>query len=56
VVGGSGIPAPAFSNRFPATHPVAVPTPAGWDANVDVFRRKYNLGFPFATESPYDGS
>jgi len=34
---------------------VAVPTPAGWDPNVDVFRHKYNLGFPFATETPYDG-
>ena len=35
---------------------VPVPTPAGWDANVDVYRRKYNLGFPFATESAYDGT
>jgi uncharacterized protein (TIGR00290 family)/prepilin-type N-terminal cleavage/methylation domain-containing protein/prepilin-type processing-associated H-X9-DG protein len=32
-----------------------VPTPAGWDPNVDVFRRKYNLGFPFTTETPYNG-
>jgi prepilin-type processing-associated H-X9-DG protein len=34
---------------------VAVPTPAGWDPNVDLFRRQYNLGFPFATETPYTG-
>jgi prepilin-type processing-associated H-X9-DG protein len=34
---------------------VSVPTPAGWDPNVDVFRKTYNLGFPFATETPYDG-
>jgi uncharacterized protein (TIGR00290 family)/prepilin-type N-terminal cleavage/methylation domain-containing protein/prepilin-type processing-associated H-X9-DG protein len=34
---------------------VAVATPAGWDANVDTFRQKYNLGFPFATEVPYNG-
>jgi prepilin-type processing-associated H-X9-DG protein len=34
---------------------VPVPTPAGWDPNVDIFRRRYNLGFPFATESPYTG-
>ena len=33
-----------------------VSTPAGWDANVDVYRRKYNLGFPFATESAYNGT
>jgi prepilin-type N-terminal cleavage/methylation domain-containing protein/prepilin-type processing-associated H-X9-DG protein len=33
-----------------------VATPAGWDANVDVYRKKYNLGFPFATEAPYDGT
>jgi prepilin-type N-terminal cleavage/methylation domain-containing protein/prepilin-type processing-associated H-X9-DG protein len=32
-----------------------VPTPAGWDANVDVFRRQHNLGFPFADERPYNG-
>jgi prepilin-type N-terminal cleavage/methylation domain-containing protein/prepilin-type processing-associated H-X9-DG protein len=34
---------------------VSVPTPAGWDPSVDVFRRQYNLGFPFATETPYTG-
>jgi prepilin-type processing-associated H-X9-DG protein/prepilin-type N-terminal cleavage/methylation domain-containing protein len=34
---------------------VGVSTPAGWDSNVDVYRRKYNLGFPFATESAYNG-
>jgi prepilin-type processing-associated H-X9-DG protein len=34
---------------------VAVATPAGWDANVDTYRRKYNLGFPFATETAYNG-
>jgi uncharacterized protein (TIGR00290 family)/prepilin-type N-terminal cleavage/methylation domain-containing protein/prepilin-type processing-associated H-X9-DG protein len=34
---------------------VAVATPSGWDANVDQFRQKYNLGFPFATETPYNG-
>jgi uncharacterized protein (TIGR00290 family)/prepilin-type N-terminal cleavage/methylation domain-containing protein/prepilin-type processing-associated H-X9-DG protein len=33
----------------------AVPTPPGWDPNVDTYRRKYNLGFPFATETPYNG-
>jgi prepilin-type N-terminal cleavage/methylation domain-containing protein/prepilin-type processing-associated H-X9-DG protein len=33
----------------------SVPTPAGWDPNVDVFRRKHNLGFPFAAEANYDG-
>jgi uncharacterized protein (TIGR00290 family)/prepilin-type N-terminal cleavage/methylation domain-containing protein/prepilin-type processing-associated H-X9-DG protein len=32
-----------------------VPTPAGWDANVDAYRRKYKLGFPFTTETPYNG-
>ena len=39
-----------------AMREVDVATPAGWDANVDVFRRKYNLGFPFATESAYNGT
>jgi prepilin-type processing-associated H-X9-DG protein/prepilin-type N-terminal cleavage/methylation domain-containing protein len=34
---------------------VPVATPAGWDPNVDAFRQKYNLGFPFATETPYNG-
>jgi len=34
---------------------VPVATPAGWDANVDAFRKKYSLGFPFATETPYNG-
>src|SRR5262249_29242299 len=29
----------------------SVPTPAGWDPNVDVYRQKYQLGFPFATET-----
>jgi prepilin-type N-terminal cleavage/methylation domain-containing protein/prepilin-type processing-associated H-X9-DG protein len=38
-----------------AMTPAAVPTPAGWDANVDLFRRQYNLGFPFTTETPYSG-
>jgi prepilin-type N-terminal cleavage/methylation domain-containing protein/prepilin-type processing-associated H-X9-DG protein len=33
----------------------SVPTPAGWDPNVDVYRQKYQLGFPFATETPYSG-
>ncbi len=33
----------------------AVPTPTGWDPNVDVYRQQYNLGFPFATETPYNG-
>jgi prepilin-type N-terminal cleavage/methylation domain-containing protein/prepilin-type processing-associated H-X9-DG protein len=33
----------------------SVATPTGWDANVDVFRQRYNLGFPFATETPYSG-
>ena len=32
-----------------------VPAPAGWDANVDLYRKKYGLGFPFSTETPYDG-
>ncbi len=35
---------------------VGVPTPAGWDPNVDVYRRKYNLGFPYATEESYNGT
>jgi prepilin-type N-terminal cleavage/methylation domain-containing protein/prepilin-type processing-associated H-X9-DG protein len=34
---------------------VPVSTPAAWDANVDVYRHKYNLGFPFSTETPYNG-
>lgn len=34
---------------------VSVATPAGFDPQVDVFRRQYNLGFPFATETPYNG-
>jgi prepilin-type processing-associated H-X9-DG protein len=34
---------------------VPVTTPAAFDPNVDVFRQKYNLGFPFATETPYNG-
>lgn len=34
---------------------VSVPTPAGWDGNVDTFRRKYKLGFPFNLETPYNG-
>jgi prepilin-type processing-associated H-X9-DG protein/prepilin-type N-terminal cleavage/methylation domain-containing protein len=33
----------------------AVTTPAGWDANVEAYRRQYRLGFPFATETPYNG-
>jgi prepilin-type processing-associated H-X9-DG protein len=32
-----------------------VATPPGWGPNVDVYRQKYNLGFPFATETPYNG-
>jgi prepilin-type N-terminal cleavage/methylation domain-containing protein/prepilin-type processing-associated H-X9-DG protein len=32
-----------------------VPTPASWDANVDVYRKEFNLGFPFTTETPYNG-
>ncbi len=32
-----------------------VPTPAGWDPNVDQFREEFNLGFPFTTETPYNG-
>jgi uncharacterized protein (TIGR00290 family)/prepilin-type N-terminal cleavage/methylation domain-containing protein/prepilin-type processing-associated H-X9-DG protein len=34
---------------------VPVPTPASWDPNVNLFRRQYNLGYPFATETPYTG-
>ena len=34
---------------------VSVATPAGWDSNVDVYRRQYNLGFPFSSETPYSG-
>ena len=33
----------------------AVPTPPGWDPNVDVFRNEFLLGFPFTTETPYNG-
>jgi prepilin-type processing-associated H-X9-DG protein/prepilin-type N-terminal cleavage/methylation domain-containing protein len=32
-----------------------VPTPATWDPNVDEFRQEFNLGFPFTTETPYNG-
>ncbi len=32
-----------------------VPTPAGWDPNVDLSREEFNLGFPFTTETPYNG-
>jgi prepilin-type N-terminal cleavage/methylation domain-containing protein/prepilin-type processing-associated H-X9-DG protein len=38
-----------------AMREVTVPTQVGWDPNVDIFRRKHNLGFPFSTEVPYDG-
>ena len=34
---------------------VPVATPAGFDPNVDAFRKQYQLGFPFATETPYNG-
>jgi len=34
---------------------VPVATPGAWDPNVDAFRKKYNLGFTFATETPYNG-
>jgi prepilin-type processing-associated H-X9-DG protein/prepilin-type N-terminal cleavage/methylation domain-containing protein len=34
---------------------VPVPTPATWDPNVDSHRKQYNLGFPFAAETSYDG-
>ena len=34
---------------------VPVATPSGFDSNVNVFRAQYNLGFPFATETPYNG-
>jgi uncharacterized protein (TIGR00290 family)/prepilin-type processing-associated H-X9-DG protein/prepilin-type N-terminal cleavage/methylation domain-containing protein len=32
-----------------------VATPSSWDPNVDQMRQRYNLGFPFATEQPYNG-
>jgi prepilin-type N-terminal cleavage/methylation domain-containing protein/prepilin-type processing-associated H-X9-DG protein len=32
-----------------------VATPPAWDPNVDAYRHKYHLGFPFATETPYNG-
>jgi prepilin-type N-terminal cleavage/methylation domain-containing protein/prepilin-type processing-associated H-X9-DG protein len=35
--------------------PANVPTPASWDPNVDLWRKKYVLGFPFAIEEPYNG-
>jgi len=34
---------------------VPVLTPSGFDPNVNAFRQQYNLGFPFATETPYNG-
>ena len=34
---------------------VPLATPGAWDPNVDAIRKKYNLGFPFATETPYNG-
>lgn len=32
-----------------------VVTPSSWDPHVDEFRQNFNLGFPFTTETPYDG-
>ena len=45
-----------LDGHIEAMSEVTVATPAGWDPNVDAFRLKYNLGFPFATESAYDGT
>ena len=38
-----------------ALTPANVPTPSTWDPNVDASRDKYVLGFPFTTETPYNG-
>ena len=32
-----------------------VPTPSSWDPNVAINRDEFNLGFPFTTETPYNG-
>lgn len=34
---------------------VNVKTPLSWDPNVDEFRQEFNLGFPFTTETLYNG-
>ena len=44
-----------LDGHIEAMSDVGVATPAGWDPNVDAFRSKYDLGFPFATEAPYNG-
>jgi prepilin-type N-terminal cleavage/methylation domain-containing protein/prepilin-type processing-associated H-X9-DG protein len=52
----SGVCNVAFlDGHLEALRPAGVPTPAGWDPNVDVFRKQYNLDFPFLTEVPYTG-
>lgn len=44
-----------LDGHIEAMKEVSVPTPSGWDPNVSLYRQKYSLGFPFATETPYDG-
>jgi prepilin-type processing-associated H-X9-DG protein/prepilin-type N-terminal cleavage/methylation domain-containing protein len=38
-----------------ALREAVVQTPSTWDPNVEMFRQEFNLGFPFTTETPYDG-
>ncbi|CAN5151610.1 hypothetical protein BH10PLA2_BH10PLA2_31110 [soil metagenome] len=38
-----------------AMTPANVPTPSTWAAQVDKMRDEYTLGFPFMTETPYNG-
>ncbi len=38
-----------------ALTPANVPTPTTWDPHVDEFRDQFVLGFPFTTETPYNG-